>query len=102
LQVHELRQHQRLQLNWCESTRRTAGSRRVGRMTETSYYGVSCVGCRENIPPGHYQGGLEDRKGNFYVLDPRVIRCPECKTEYEYLQRDLVTFEAPEMPLFSM
>jgi len=57
-------------------------------MTETSYYGVPCVGCRKNIPLGHYQGGLKDRKVNFYVLNPSVIRCLECKTEYEYLQRD--------------
>lgn len=69
-------------------------------MTQTSYYGVTCIGCQKNIPLGHYQGALKDRKVTFYVLNPTVIRCPECKTEHEYIQKDLVTFEAPEMPLY--
>jgi hypothetical protein len=68
----------------------------------TSYYGVKCIGCEGNIPLGHYQGGLQDRKVTFYVLNPSVIRCPECKTEHEYVQSDLVTFDGPEGPLYQI
>ena len=65
---------------------------------ETSYYGVTCIGCKGNIPLGHYQGGLRDRKSYFLRIEADCYSgaSRSATRNTSTLRPYLVTFEGPE------
>ncbi len=61
----------------------------------TTYFGVKCTACRENIALVVYTGTQSGREVTIYFVPLEAVICPKCGHSQQYGSEDSLYFDGP-------